>query len=158
MATSPELSNYRVIHFATHGLLNNKHPEMSGLVFSLFDRKGEPLDGFLQLNDIYNLSLSADLVVLSACQTALGKEVKREGIVGLTRGFMYAGARGVMASLWKVEDEATAELMKLFYEGVLKQGLTPAAALRAAEVQMLSSGKWKSPFYWAGFTIYGEWH
>lgn len=158
MGTSPELSKYRVIHFATHGLLNNKHPEMSGLVFSLFDRRGEPQDGFLQLNDIYNLSLSADLVVLSACQTALGKEVKREGIVGLTRGFMYSGARGVMASLWKVEDEATAELMKLFYEGLLKQGLTPAAALRAAEVQMLSSGKWKSPFYWAGFTLYGEWH
>jgi CHAT domain-containing protein len=138
-------------------LLNNKHPELSGLVFSLFDKSGAPQDGFLQLNDIYNLNLSADLVVLSACQTALGKEIKREGIVGLTRGFIYAGSARVMASLWKVDDEATAELMKLFYRGVLRKGLTPAAALRSAEVAMWKQGKWRSPFYWAGFVMYGEW-
>jgi CHAT domain-containing protein len=106
---------------------------------------------------IYNLNLSADLVVLSACQTALGKEIKREGIVGLTRGFIYAGGARVMASLWKVDDEATAELMKLFYRGVLRKGLTPAAALRSAEVAMWKQGKWRSPFYWAGFAMYGEW-
>ena len=157
-ASSSELRQFRIVHFATHGLLNNKHPELSGLVFSLFDQKGEPQDGFLQLNDIYNLNLSADLVVLSACQTALGKEIKREGIVGLTRGFMYAGAARVMASLWKVDDEATADLMQLFYHGVIKKGLTPAAALRSAEIAMWKAGKWRSPFYWAGFVIYGEWH
>ncbi|HEU4391007.1 MAG TPA: CHAT domain-containing protein, partial [Blastocatellia bacterium] len=157
MATSPKLNQFRIVHFATHGLLNNRHPELSGLVFSLFDQKGDSQDGVLQLNEIYNLNLSADLVVLSACQTALGKEIRREGIVGLTSGFMYAGAARVMASLWKVDDEATADLMQRFYYGVLRRGLTPAAALRSAEVAMWKEGKWRSPFYWAGFVVYGEW-
>ncbi|MFY9553299.1 MAG: CHAT domain-containing tetratricopeptide repeat protein, partial [Blastocatellia bacterium] len=103
LATSAELGKYRIIHFATHGLINNEHPELSGVVLSLVDAKGEPQNGFLRLYDLYNLRLSADLVVLSACQTALGKEIKGEGLVGLTRGFMYAGAPRVVASLWQVE-------------------------------------------------------
>jgi CHAT domain-containing protein len=114
------------------------------------------VDGFLRLHDIYNLNLPADLVVLSACNTGLGKDVKGEGLVGLTRGFMYAGASSVMASLWKVDDEATAELMKQFYRGMLKDGLPPAAALRRAQVTMWRQKAWRSPYYWAAFTLQGE--
>jgi CHAT domain-containing protein len=156
-AMSPHLRDYRIVHFATHGLLNNEHPELSGLVFSLVDRQGKIQDGFLRLLDIYNLDLNADLVVLSACQTALGKLIAEEGLVGLTRGFMYAGAPRVMASLWKVDDEATAELMKKLYEGMLKHSLTPAQALRSAQVWMSQQKRWKHPYYWAGFVLQGEW-
>jgi len=155
---SVAMSQYRILHFATHGMLNNVHPELSGIILSLVDELGEPQDGFLRLHDIYNLNLSADLVVLSACQSALGKEIKGEGLVGLTRGFMYAGAARVVSSLWKVDDRATAELMKRFYEGMLgKQKLPPAAALRAAQVSMFRSGDWQSPYYWAAFVLQGEW-
>jgi CHAT domain-containing protein len=156
-ARSQELGQYRIIHFATHGLLNSRHPELSGLVFSLINEEGKPQDGFLRSYDIYNLKLNADLVVLSACQTALGKEVRGEGLIGLTRGFMYAGVPRVVASLWRVDDRATAELMKRFYQGMLRAGQRPAAALRAAQVSMLKEKRWSAPHYWAAFTIQGEW-
>jgi len=157
-AASPELSQYRIIHFATHGLLNSEHPELSGVVFSLVDENGRQQDGFLRLHDIYNLNLPADLVVLSACQTALGKEVKGEGLVGLVRGFMYAGAPRVVASLWQVNDAATAESMKRFYQGMLEEPiLRPPAALRAAQVSMWKEKRWQSPYYWAAFVLQGEW-
>ena len=152
----PELSEYRVVHFATHGLMNNEHPELSGIVLSLFDQQGHSQDGFLRLHDIYNLHLPADLVVLSACSTGLGKDVRGEGLIGLTRGFMYAGASGVVASLWKVDDEATAELMQRFYEGLFQKRLTPAAALRFAQLSMSQQKAWQSPYYWAGFVIQGR--
>jgi CHAT domain-containing protein len=106
----------------------------------------------LRLHEIFNPRLPAELVVLSACQTALGKEVKGEGLVGLTRGFMYAGAARVVASLWQVEDAATAELMKRFYRRMLKYGMRPAAALRASQIEMWKKPQWRSPFYWGGFT------
>ena len=156
-ATSPELGQYRILHFATHGLINNQNPELSGMVLSLVDEKGQPQNGFLRLYEIYNLKLGADLVVLSACQTALGKEVKGEGLGGLARGFMYAGAPRVVASLWQVDDRATAQLMKRFYEEMLGHGLRPAAALRAAQVSMQSDNRWRAPHFWAGFTLQGEW-
>ena len=156
-ATSDELSRYRIVHFATHGLLNSEHPELSGVVLSLVDERGQPQDGFLRLNEIFNLRLPAELVVLSACQTGLGKEVKGEGLVGLTRGFMYAGAARVVASLWQVNDAATAELMKRFYRRMLKDGMRPAAALREAQIEMWKKPQWQSPFYWGGFVIQGEW-
>jgi CHAT domain-containing protein/Tfp pilus assembly protein PilF len=156
-ALSSRLKDYRIIHFATHGLLNNDHPELSGLVFSLVDRQGQAEDGFLRMFDIYNMDLKADLVVLSACQTALGKEIGEEGLVGLTRGFMYAGAPRVVASLWKVDDEATAALMKKFYEGMLHDHQTPAQALRAAQQWMRTQPAWRAPYYWAGFILQGEW-
>jgi CHAT domain-containing protein/Tfp pilus assembly protein PilF len=156
-AQSAELGRYRVVHFATHGLLNSKRPELSGIVFSLVDERGRAQDGFLRLHQIYNLKLNADLVVLSACQTALGKEVRGEGLIGLTRGFMYAGSPRVVSSLWRVDDRATAELMKRFYSGMLKDGLRPAAALRASQVSMLKEKRWSSPHYWAAFTLQGEW-
>lgn len=152
----PELSGYRVIHFATHGMINNEHPDLSGIVLSLFDREGHSQDGFLRLHDIYNLHLPADLVVLSACSTGLGKDVRGEGLIGLTRGFMYAGASGVVASLWKVDDQATAELMKLFYAGMFQKGLPPVAALREAQLAMSQQNQWRSPYYWAGFVIQGR--
>lgn len=157
-ATDPLLAQYRIIHFATHGLLDDKHPELSGIVLSLFDERGRPQeDGFLRLHDIYNLRLPVELVVLSACQTGLGKEVRGEGLIGLTRGFMYAGAARVVASLWKVDDAATAELMKRFYIGMFKDHLTPAAALKAAQVSMWEQSRWHNPYFWSGFILQGEW-
>lgn len=155
--TSSDLAQYRIVHFATHGLLDSRNPELSGLVLSMVDEHGQPQNGFLQLEDIYNLNLSADLVVLSACETALGKQVDGEGLVGLTRGFMYAGASRVLASLWRVDDEATAQLMKKFYEGVLQEGKSPAQALRQAQLWMQQQKKWSQPYYWAGFVLQGEW-
>src|SRR5215813_2908291 len=157
-AMSEVLKQFRIIHFATHGLLNSEHPELSGLVFSLVDAKGKPQNGFLRLHEVYNLSLPAELVVLSACQTGLGKDVKGEGLIGLTRGFMYAGAKRVIASLWQVDDSATAELMQRFYAKMFRDGLRPAAALREAQVEMWKQNKWKMPYYWGGFTLQGEWN
>ncbi|MBI3949281.1 MAG: CHAT domain-containing protein [Acidobacteria bacterium] len=157
MVTDAKLNQYRIVHFATHGLLNSQHPELSGIVLSLVDEQGQPQDGFLRAHEIYNLNLSADLVVLSGCRTGLGKEVKGEGLVGLTRGFMYAGAARVVVSLWDVHDAATAKLMKRFYQGMLADGLRPAAALRAAQVAMWRERRWEAPYYWAGFQLQGEW-
>jgi CHAT domain-containing protein/Tfp pilus assembly protein PilF len=157
-ATDPALAQYRFIHFATHGLVDEKHPELSGIVLSLFDSQGRPQEnGFLRLHDIYNLRLPVEMVVLSACQTGLGKRVRGEGLVGLTRGFMYAGATRVVASLWKVDDEATALLMRRFYHRMLKEGMSPASALRGAQVEMWQQNRWRSPYYWSGFVLQGEW-
>jgi CHAT domain-containing protein/Tfp pilus assembly protein PilF len=156
-ATGGELARYRIAHFATHGLLNGEHPELSGLVLSLVDESGKAQDGFLRMQEIYNLRLPADVVVLSACQTAIGKEIKGEGLVGLTRGFMYAGAERVVASLWQVDDLATSELMKRFYRAMLTGKMRPAAALRAAQIEMMKEKRWATPYFWAGFTIQGEW-
>jgi CHAT domain-containing protein/tetratricopeptide (TPR) repeat protein len=156
-ATSPRLGEYRLVHFATHGVLNARRPELSGVVLSLLDRAGRSRDGFLRLHDIYNLRLGADAVVLSGCQTALGKDLQGEGLIGLTRGFMYAGARAVVASLWQVDDESTAELMKRFYRAMLKEGRRPAEALRTAQLEMMRHPRWSAPFYWAGFVLQGEW-
>jgi CHAT domain-containing protein/tetratricopeptide (TPR) repeat protein len=156
-AISPELRDYRIVHFATHGYLNTERPELSGLVLSLVDERGEPQDGFLSLSEIYNLRLSAELVVLSACQTGLGKQVQGEGLVGLTRGFMYAGVPRVVASLWAVQDRATAEMMGRLYEAMLQRGARPAAALRAAQLAMQREERWSAPHLWAGFIIQGEW-
>ncbi|MBD2357577.1 tetratricopeptide repeat protein [Tolypothrix sp. FACHB-123] len=156
-AIDPQLSQYRIVHFATHGILNSQHPELSGIVLSLFDENGKPQNGFLRLHDIFNLKLPAELVVLSACDTGLGEEVKGEGLIGLTRGFMYAGSPRVVVSLWSVNDEATAELMKKFYKFMLQNQLKPAAALRAAQIEMWRDRNYNSPFFWAAFTLQGEW-
>jgi CHAT domain-containing protein len=156
-AMSADLSRYRIVHLATHGVLNTEQPELSGLVLSLVDEQGRPQDGFLGLHEVYDLNLPAELVVLSACQTGLGKEIRGEGLVGLTRGFMYAGAERVLASLWNVNDSATARLMKLFYEGIFSKGLSPAAALRAAQLELSKRPQLRSPYYWAPFVLQGEW-
>jgi len=157
IATSGELSNYRYVHFATHGYLDTSRAGLSAIVLSLVDEQGKPQDGFLRTHDIYNLKLPAELVVLSACETGLGKDVKGEGLEGLTRGFMYAGARRVVVSLWNVNDKATAGLMQHLYAGMLKNKKSPAAALRAAQIEMLRVKQWESPYYWAAFVMQGEW-
>ncbi|MBD2211662.1 tetratricopeptide repeat protein [Nostoc linckia FACHB-104] len=157
VATDAQLSQYRIIHFATHGILNSQNPELSGVVLSLFDETGKPQNGFLRLHDIFNLKLPAELVVLSACETGLGEEVKGEGLIGLTRGFMYAGSPRVLVSLWSVDDQGTSELMKKFYSKMLQQGLKPAAALRAAQVEMWRNPNYSAPYFWAPFTLQGEW-
>jgi CHAT domain-containing protein len=155
---SPDLSQYRYIHFATHGLLDSRQPELTGIALSLVDANGQPQDGYLRLHEIYNLRLPAELVVLSACETGLGKDIKGEGIIGLTRGFMYAGAKRVAVSLWKVDDRATSELMRRFYQELLSERRpSQAAALRAAQISLLQEKRWRSPFYWSAFTLQGEW-
>jgi len=156
-AVNPDLKRYRIVHFATHTVLDDDHPELSSLVLSLVDERGNPQSGFLRLRDMYNLSLSAELVVLSACETALGKEVKGEGLMSMVRGFMYSGTPRVLASLWKVDDEATAELMMEFYRQHLQSGSTPAAALRQAQIAQIKKTSRQSPYYWAGFQLQGEW-
>ena len=153
---SNKLAGYKILHFATHGIINPVHPELSGLLFSMTRPDGSPQNGYLQLHDIYNMKLSADLTVLSACDTALGQDVKAEGLIGLTRGFMYAGSRSVVASLWKVDDRATSVLMKHFYQKMLKDGLPPAAALRSAKEVVRKEPEWRAPYFWAGFVIQGE--
>jgi CHAT domain-containing protein/tetratricopeptide (TPR) repeat protein len=159
LALSDELADYRIIHFATHALLDSRRPEFSGIVLSLVDRNGNDQDGFLAATEVFNLKLRADLVVLSGCRTALGQDVRGEGLVGLTRGFMYAGAPRVVASLWKVDDAATAELMKRFYEGMFgPRKLLPAAALREAQQSLANTPRWNAPYYWAAFVLHGEWN
>ncbi|MGH9836736.1 MAG: CHAT domain-containing protein, partial [Blastocatellia bacterium] len=155
-AIDPSLSQYRYVHFATHGLLNDTHPELSGLVLSLVDREGRTQDGFLRMVEVFNLNLPAELVVLSGCKTGLGKEIRGEGLVGLTRGFMHAGAARVLVSLWDVNDRATAELMARVYRGMLGKGLRPAAALRAAQLELSKQPQWRAPYYWASFVLMGE--
>ncbi|MEM7480691.1 MAG: tetratricopeptide repeat protein [Acidobacteriota bacterium] len=157
LATQGGLADYRRIHLATHGVLNTEVPALSGLVMSLVDENGESQEGFLRLHDIYNLDLSADLVTLSACETALGKHLRGEGMIGLTRGFMYAGAPRVVASLWQVQDRATATLMENFYRAMLQDGQSPAEALRWAQAVLWRSERWSSPYYWAPFVFHGEW-
>jgi len=156
-AMSEDLGRYRLVHFATHGFLDSINPQLSGLVLSLVNEAGEYQNGFLRAHEIYNLKLGADLVVLSACQTGLGKQVRGEGLVGLTRGFMYAGAARVAVSLWSVDDEATSTLMRSFYKRMLVDHLKPSAALRAAQIEMFQQAKWQAPYYWAAFVIQGEW-
>ncbi|MDF5731786.1 MAG: CHAT domain-containing protein [Rhizonema sp. PD38] len=154
-AVKPDLSQYQIVHFATHGCVSVKNPQFSKLVLSQFDEKGEKIDGNLNLNAIYNLKLPVELVTLSACKTGLGKNVQGEGLVGLTRGFMYAGAKRVVVSLWSVNDLTTASLMHIFYQKMLQEHQNPVAAMRAAQLDMWNSGK--APYYWAAFTIQGEW-
>jgi len=156
-ATDAELGQYRFVHFATHGYLDSEQPELSALVLSLVNDQGARQNGFLRTHEIYNLKLPAEMVTLSACETGLGKEIRGEGLVGLTRGFMYAGAARVVVSLWALNDRATAELMTRFYRKMLKDGLRPAAALRMAQVELSKQPQWQAPYFWAGFTLQGEW-
>jgi len=154
---SGKLRDYRVVHFATHGLADTRNPELSGLVLSLVDASGQPREGFLSLSDIYELDLDADLVVLSGCRTALGKEVRGEGIMGLTRAFLYAGVPRVVASLWRVQDRTTAALMTRFYRALWRDHLPPAAALRKAQRSLRQDPRYRAPYSWAGFVLQGDW-
>ncbi len=151
------LADYRLIHFATHSIVNEDVASLSSIALSMVDRAGRPRDGLVMLPDIYEMTLNADLVVLSGCQTALGKNIRGEGPIGLARAFMYAGVPRVVASLWQVSDLGTAELMKRFYRGMLVRGLTPAAALRAAQRELADNPRWASPYFWAPFILQGDW-
>jgi CHAT domain-containing protein/Tfp pilus assembly protein PilF len=156
--TNPQLSQYRFIHLATHGFADSQNPELSGIVLSLVDKAGQPVNRqYLQLRDIFNLNFPADLVVLSACETGLGQNVNGEGLVGLTRGFMYAGAERLAVSLWKVDDTGTSQLMQEFYQQMLQQGKSPNIALRDAQLKMWQQDKWRNPYFWSAFIFQGEW-
>jgi CHAT domain-containing protein len=156
LAMSSEVGQYQILHFATHGFIDSDHPELSSIVLSTVDRNGNETNGLMPLYDIYSLDLSAELTVLSACQTALGKDIKGEGLIGLTHSFMSAGSNTVVATLWKVDDRATAVLMADFYESMLQKGMSPAAALRSAKLKMMRDKQWSAPYYWAGFVLQGE--
>lgn len=150
-----KLGEYRILHFATHGLVNEKNPQLSGLILSPEDSTSKE-DGILHLGEIYNLNLNADLVVLSACETGLGQVAKGEGIIGLTRGFLYAGASNVLVSLWQVSDVTTADLMVDFYDKMLG-GMSKPEALRAAKLQMIRRHpEYAKPYYWAPFILVGR--
>jgi CHAT domain-containing protein/tetratricopeptide (TPR) repeat protein len=151
------LSPYSFVHFATHGIIDARTPTLSGLALSLYDRQGRPREGFLRLHDVFGLRLDAELVVLSGCRTALGTELRGEGLWGLTQGFFSAGARRVVASLWKVEDRAAAELMRRFYGALWREGMTPAAALRSARLSLRRERRWRDPYFWAAFVLAGDW-
>ncbi|HEX8130337.1 MAG TPA: CHAT domain-containing tetratricopeptide repeat protein [Pyrinomonadaceae bacterium] len=151
-----DVSKYRILHVATHGLLNTERPQFTGVVLSLVGNRNG--DGFLRTDEIFNLRLGSPLVMLSACETGLGKERRGEGIIGLTRAFMYAGAPTVGVSLWSVSDTSTADLMTDFYKRLLtKQSPAPPAAMRAAQVAMIERKKYSAPFYWAPFVLVGDW-
>jgi CHAT domain-containing protein/tetratricopeptide (TPR) repeat protein len=155
-AMSSRIGQYQIVHFATHTFLDSKRPEFSGVVLTMVDRNGAGQNGLMLLHDIYNLDLSAELTVLSACDTALGKDIKGEGLVGLTHSFMAAGSKSVVASLWKVDDRATAVLMANFYQSMLQDGMRPAAALGAAKLKLRQDKRWGNPYFWAGFVFQGE--
>jgi CHAT domain-containing protein/tetratricopeptide (TPR) repeat protein len=156
-ALSPQLGEYRTVVFASHGFMDGQRPELSGIALSLVNDKGEAQDGVLRLHDVYNLRLNAELVVLAACETGLGPQIKGEGLIALSRGFLYAGARRVLASLWEVEEEATAELIQRFLAHVERDGMSHAAALRQAQLELRQKPRWSSPYFWAGFVLQGEW-
>ncbi|HSR51471.1 MAG TPA: CHAT domain-containing protein, partial [Acidobacteriota bacterium] len=151
-----DLSRFRVLHFATHALLHPRYPDLSGVVLSLVDQNGQPQAGFLRAHEIAGLNLNADLVVLSACQTAMGKEVPGEGMIGLPQSFLDAGVPRVVVSLWNVSDPATAHLMHRFYSGMRENNLRPSAALRRAQLSLLEGERWHSPYYWAPFIYLGR--
>jgi CHAT domain-containing protein/tetratricopeptide (TPR) repeat protein len=156
-ALSSDLASYRIVHFATHGVIDERHPELSALVLSRLDEDGHRVEGLLGLRDLYRLHLGADLVVLSGCRTALGREVTGEGLIGLTRGFLYAGVPRVIASLWQVDDRATAQLMSELYSALLSDGLSPAAALRRAQLTLRNDPRTRDPYFWASFVLQGDW-
>lgn len=151
------LRGARIVHFATHASVDAAEPGASRIVLSRFDAEGRPRDGSLSLLDVYSLELDADLVVLSACSTALGRETAGEGLIGFTRGFMYAGVSSVVVSLWDVDDEATSVLMERFYSLLLEEGLPPGAALREAQLSLRREPRWQRPYHWAAFSLHGDW-
>ena len=150
-----DMNNYRVVHIATHGLLDAQRPQFTGVVLSLVGNKSN--DGFLRTDEIFNLRMNPSLVMLSACETGLGKEKRGEGVIGLTRAFMYAGAPTVGVSLWSVADKSTADLMTDFYKRYLGASPSPSGAMRDAQLSMISARKYSAPFYWAPFVLVGEW-
>ena len=156
MLKSQKLTHYGILHFATHGFINTSHPELSGLVLSTLGKDGSSQIGVLTATDVLNLNLSANLVVLSACSTALGKEIRGEGLVGLTQAFFYAGAQQIIVSLWSVNDEGTSLLMTTFYKAMISGGKSPSEALRQAQIELATRPETANPYFWAAFTLQGD--
>jgi len=148
-----DLKNYSIVHLATHGIVDEENPELSR-IFLQNDSEAE--DGNLYSGEIYNLHLNANLVTLSACQTGLGKISKGEGVIGLSRALVYAGAKNIIVSFWSVADESTAELMTDFYKSLL-QNTTPTftTGLRDAKLELIEKGKYAAPYFWAPFILIG---
>jgi CHAT domain-containing protein len=148
-------NQYRVIHLATHSIVDDENPSFSRLIFSAGSDSTE--DGHLHSYELYNLHLNADLVTLSACNTGFGKIQEGEGIMSLARGFAYAGCPNIVMSLWPASDKATAHLMEMFYQG-LAAGLSKDAALRKAKLQYLNEADALSanPYFWSSFVFMGE--
>lgn len=152
-----ELSNYRFLHFATHGLIDAADPQLAGLAFSNFDQDGGLRTGYLPARALYDVKIGADLVVLSACRSAVGQQLRGEGLIGLSHGFFVAGAQHLIASLWDVDDDASAELMFRFYRHLFQGEIDPAEALRLAQLEIRDETIWRDPKYWAGFIAIGDW-
>jgi CHAT domain-containing protein len=151
-----DMSKYRALHIATHGLLNAERPQFTGIVLSLVGNHNS--DGFLRTDEVFNLHLGSPLVMLSACETGLGREKRGEGVMGLTRAFMYAGAPTVGVSLWSVADKSTADLMTDFYKRLFaSDNVSPSAAMRDAQLAMIAGKKFSAPFFWAPFVLVGDW-
>ena len=151
-----DFSGIDVLHLATHGLIDPRYPELSALVLSQVDERGRAQDGFVRLLDVYGLNLNARLVVLSACETALGRHIRGEGLIGFTQGFLSAGASNLLTSLWRVPDRATAEIMQRFYAHLVGDGLPPAAALRQAQLDLAAERRWRDPYFWGAFIVIGS--
>jgi CHAT domain-containing protein len=151
------LDDYRILHFATHGLVDDVFPELSAIALSAFAGDGTPLDGHLRAYELFGLDLRADLVVLSSCHPTMRESFRGDGVVSLTNGFLQAGARGVLVPLWSVSDRATAALMEQFYKGLLQRRLPPAQALQQAQATLWREGTFRAPYFWAGFVLHGEW-
>ncbi len=150
-------SRYRGVHFATHALIDLRNPELSGIVLSLYDAQGRPEDGFVRVGDIYHLDMPVDLVVLSVCDSAGGDSPGSEGVFSLARAFFHAGARRVVASLWPVDDRASAAFMEHFYTALLRERLAPEQALLAAQARLRGTPRWRAPVHWAAFVMQGDW-
>ena len=153
-----ELRNgdYSILHFATHLRVDRDDPGLTSLLLSRLDATGKELRGSVAAYDIVGMRLQPQLVVLSACDSSVGRNFRGEGMLGLGRAFLLAGAQDVIATQWPVADRATSELMQRFYAGMLQQGKSPSAALRAAQMAMKRDQRWQHPYYWAGFVAYGS--
>ncbi|MET0229749.1 MAG: CHAT domain-containing protein, partial [Rhodanobacteraceae bacterium] len=156
-AIGADWKRYAIAHFATHALVNDRHPELSGIVLSLYDSHGNAEDGFLRVDDLYNLHLPADLVVLSVCESAVGRSVGGEGPANLARAFFYAGSPRVVASLWPVDDRASVAFMRAFYASLLEKGSRPQNALVDAQQALRANPRWQAPYYWSGYVLEGDW-
>jgi CHAT domain-containing protein/Tfp pilus assembly protein PilF len=150
-------AGYRYLHVSSHAIVDTDRPELSSIVLSQVDRSGASVDGRVHIYDLYGFRTSADLVTLSACRTGSGKPTNGEGLIGLTRAFLFAGARSVLVTLWPVEDEGTAAFMGVFYENLLAKKMAPVAALAATQRTMRNGARWQDPYYWAGFVLHGDW-
>lgn len=150
--TSPLVASAHILHFAAHGFFDGSHPDRSALQLAHGVTSAE--DGLLQVREISNLELHADLVVLSACQSGMGRVVSGEGLIGMTRPFLYAGARTIVVSLWKVDDEATSDLMVSFYRNLGSVG-DKSEALRRAKLELIDRSRYSHPYYWAAFILVG---